>query len=136
MDFEKAVGRIIQQLMADLMERWERRPMMVADYGDREMPPGTPTYVPYRQPEVVQTVVEARLGLAAFVTAEQIDHLVDDPQMRYAVWLVKVGEETRMIFEDHAYQRRERRSATVTIVELQEDSVVLSTDEGQRVVKI
>lgn len=135
--FAGAVDKTIEGVMARKFELWHLKPQMVAKYpAGMVMPMGTPTYVNYRQPSVKQKVVRANIGVAAFVIEEQIDHCVDDPQTRYELYVMTHKESLpRLITEDHGYERNEG-SRVIAIVELNQDSILINTQSGQRTLKI
>jgi len=81
-------------------------------------------------------VTYASLGVAAFVTEEQIDHRTRDPQFRYKLYVLKYGDsnvqETK---EDHAYEKREG-SASIAIIDLKPDSITINTKNGKTTINI
>lgn len=122
--FKAAVNAEVERIKAELLRLWEFKPKMMASY------PGSGTgYVKYRTP-LVKTP-EFNGPVAAFVTIEQIDHDCSDPQMRYELRVMRFGEEhSEVYFEDHAYEKREGRSAGIAIVTIGKNTITVSTDDG------
>lgn len=124
--FNQKVAEAIKTVMSRLEELWHLKPMMIGTHG----------YVPYRRPLVKQNVTRANLGVAAFVTEEQIDHRGSDPQTRYELFVMTHKDATpKMVIEDHGYERREG-SNVIAIVELNQDSVLVNTVNGKKTFKL
>ncbi len=96
----------ISKVLEELEKWWELEPQMLADYGNITMPMVTPSYISYRRPSIKQKVIKPEIGVAAFVTEEQIDHRGSDPQYRYELFIITHKDGSRVIFEDHAYEKR------------------------------
>lgn len=117
---EKEVARI----MTELNWLWELKPKMASSHG----------YVPYRQPAIKQREFKAEIGIAAFVTEEQIDHRIDDPQVRYELYVLTTGSEhVERKAEDHGYDRGEG-GAFLTILEVGPERIVINTKNGKKTI--
>jgi anti-sigma regulatory factor (Ser/Thr protein kinase) len=82
-----------------------------------------------------QSEVKAEIGVAAFITEEQIDHRVDDPQMRFEMYVVMAGDEKATCrAEDHGYVRE--GGAFLTILEVTADAVTINTKSGKRTITL
>jgi hypothetical protein len=129
---EKEVARV----MAELNRLWECKPQMVASYpAGMTMPMGTPTYVPYRQPSIKQREFHPEIGVAAFVTEEQIDHRGSDPQIRYELYVLTAGsEKAERKAEDHGYRRE--GGAFLTIIEVGPEHIVINTKSGKQTIML
>jgi len=120
--FKAKVRESVKSVMSRLEELWQLKPTMLSMHG----------YVPYRRPSVKQIVILESIGVAAFVTEEQIDHRGDDPQVRYELYVMTHKDSSpRLIAEDHGYEKREG-SKVVAIVELNQDSVLVNTADGKK----
>jgi len=127
--FVTLVEQEISRIKKDLEELWEYKPKMLNPY-----PTGVfDTYIPYQHPRVRQKEVRAGIGVAAFVTEEQIDHRGSDPQMRYTLYILKAGmEKAEAKAEDHGYSRE--GGAYLTIVKLDAEEVVIETKNGKETI--
>jgi len=130
---ESEMARVLE----GLEKLWECKPQMLADYpAGMTMPMGTPSYVAYRRPSIKEKSVRSDLGVAVFITQEQIDHRGSDPQFRYELHLLKHGQETaHVLFEDHSYEKREG-SAVIALVNLNPAEIEINTRHGKQVVKL
>lgn len=119
-----------QRIMAELERMWGFKSPMVATG------PGWPSgYQPYQRPRMKQIEVKAEIGVAAFITEEQIDHRVDDPQMRFEMYVVTAGDEkAECKAEDHGYVRE--GGAFLTILEVTADTVTINTKTGKRTISL
>lgn len=129
---EKEMARI----MAEFDRLWERKPKMVATYAAGVvMPMGTPTYVSYHRPSVKQRVFRPEIGVAAFVTEEQIDHHVNDPQIRHELYVLVAGnDKAECKAEDHGYGPD--GGAFLTILEVGSESIVINTKRGKATISL
>lgn len=136
LEFEGFVEQEIEKIITEKLKQWEHNPQMVATYPEgMVMPAGTPTYVNYDRPEVTARVVKSKIGIGAFIAKEQIDHHVSDPQLRYEVYVAKFGERaTRMIFEDHAYLKREG-DPSITGLQISKGKVSFRSRSGKQEVE-
>jgi len=133
--FKDQVEAEIEKIMARLNESWNLKPKMLASYpAGITMPRGTPAYVPYRAPHLKEKIVRADIGIAAWVTEEQIDHRESTPQMRYELYVMKFGKNPRVVLEDHSYEYE--GSAVIAIVSLEADKVVANTRHGKKVIDL
>jgi hypothetical protein len=120
---EKEVARVISEL--NLL--WECKPKMLSD--------SSPDYVPYRQPSIKQIEIRPEIGVAAFVTEEQIDHRVRDPQIRHKLYVLIAGSEmAKSKAEDHGYNHE--GGALLTILEIERKQIVFKTKDGKKIIKL
>lgn len=88
--------------------------------------------IPYEQPSIVSEAMDKRAGLGAFITREQIDHDVSDPQLRYELYVAKYGqEEAQRMIEDHAYLFREG-DPSIMGLEITGSKVAFTTRTGRK----
>ena len=120
------VEKEVVRVMAELNRRWYCKP---------QMPPSQPgagyNYVPYRMPSIKQLKIHLEFGVAAFVTEEQIDHRLSDPQIRHELYVLTAGSErVQSMAEDHGYEERQG-GAFLTILEIGAESIVINTKRGK-----
>ncbi len=116
----------LQRIMGHLEKLWMRKPKMRSSTGD----------VSYRHPSIKQKEIRAELGVAAFVTEEQIDHMVSDPQMRYELFVLGADAETaHCVAEDHGYDRQDG-GAFLTILDLNVERVTINTKNGKSTIPL
>ena len=134
--FTAEVEKEIARIMAELNQLWEYKPQMPASYPTgMAMPMGTPGYVPYRQPSIKQKEIRPEIGVAAFVIEEQIDHRGSDPQIRYNLYVMTVGnEKAEFVAEDHGYGRE--GGAFLTIIEIGPERIVINTRSGKKTISL
>ena len=130
--FTVTVEKEVARIMENLNRLWECKPQMVASYpAGMTMPMGTPSYVSYRQPSIKQREFRPEIGVAAFVTEEQIDHRGSDPQLRFALYVLIDGKkEVEMKTESHGYNRTEG-GAFLSILEIGPDCITINTKSGK-----
>ncbi len=95
-----------------------------------------PAYVQY-SPRIIikEKIIRADIGIAAWVTEEQqIDNWLSMPQMRYKLYVMKYGEEPKVVLEDHSYEYE--GSAVIAIVSLEVDKVVANTRHGKKTIEL
>jgi len=129
---EKEIARVLEEL-----ERlWGYKPQMAASYpAGMSMPMGTPSYVSYQQPMVKERKIRADIGMAAFVTVEQIDHRGSDPQIRFELHVMKFGEEkSRSLCEDHGYGSE--GGAFLVIQDINQEAITVNSKAGKQVIKM
>ena len=121
--FTAKVDAEMDRIMAHLNKMWKLKPTMLDLRGN---------YAAYYQPKVKEQIVRANIGLAVFVTEEQIDARDGHRQMRYELY-VMTSEDTqsRRLAEDHAYEPREG-SGVIAIVDVNRDKITINTRHGQR----
>ncbi|MFA5047617.1 MAG: hypothetical protein WC516_01100 [Patescibacteria group bacterium] len=124
--FTQEVKVAIDGLMEQKNRLYACKPPMYSESRDQ---------TPYRKPTIKQKIVSARSGLGVFIIEEQIDHRIDDPQMRYELYVMAPGQEPRMVYEDHSYDKAEG-SAVIAILRILDDAIVLNTRRGQETVPI
>ena len=125
--FEQRFGAEVERVLGTLMELIPMKPRMLLESGE-----GT-----YRQPTIKQRVVHTCQGVGAFVTEEQIDHLGTDRQIQFKLFLFGAKDAvSRMVFEDHAYEKRERVSPVITVVDLALEKVVVNTRHGSKTINL
>lgn len=119
-EFTLIVEAAIDEQMARLRQLWRAKPKIRN----------------YREPYVEQELIRVNLGIAAFVTSEQIDERgLDNPQMRYELFLVRHGHnETLRIHEDHAYAR-EQVECYIRIISLEPGEIIISNRGGTKKLK-
>ena len=123
--FQAQVEKEIELVMSELNRLWECKPEMLS----RVMPTSS-GYTSYRQPSIKQTDFRLEIGVAVFVTEEQIDHRASDPQIRYELFVVKFGEEkVRRVTEDHGYESE--GGAFLAVLDLNSEQVVVNTKSGK-----
>jgi len=119
---EKEVARI----MAELNRLWECKPKMVNPH-PMTIADG---YVPYRQPSIKQQEFRPEIGIAAFVTEEQIDHRVSDSQIRHELFVLTAkNKKAKSMAKDHAYDSE--GGAFLTILEVGAEHIVINTKKGR-----
>lgn len=119
--FTERLQTEMDKVLGRMMELWPKKNPMLTSKG----------YMPYRQPSIKERVINATLGIAAFITEEQIDHDREDRQVRFELYVIKHGGEAKFIHEDHGYEKREG-SRVIGIVDLTPAKIVISTQEGQK----
>lgn len=122
--FVDNVDQEIVRVMANLEDLWKHKP---------EMPspgPSASGYTSYVSPRVKQKQVWPQIGFAAFVTEEQIDHRVEDAQMRLEllVMFFPGGKTAKSIAEDHGYSRE--GGALLSIVNIDLEGITIKTKDG------
>ncbi|MFA6198141.1 MAG: hypothetical protein WC734_03240 [Patescibacteria group bacterium] len=120
-----------QRIMAELERMWGFKPQMIAS-----TPGSTSGYRSYQRPNMKQSEVRAELGVAAFITEEQIDHHPGgDPQIRFEMYVLTVGD-TKAVCkaEDHGYGRD--GGAFLAILEVTADQVVINTKSGKQTISL
>lgn len=134
--FTAQVEKETARVMAELNRLWECKPQMVASYpAGMTMPMGTPTYVPYRRPSIKQREFHPEIGVAVFVTEEQIDHRVSDPQIRHELYVLSAAsEKAECKAEDHGYDRE--GGAFLTILEVGPERIVINTKSGKATISL
>jgi len=121
----------ILKIMNELNRLWECKPKMLNPYSTTRQD----SEIPYRQPFIKQKEVHPEIGVAAFVTAEQIDHRGTDPQMRYTLFVVtEDNKQAEAKAEDHGYERE--GGAFLKIIEVTAEHFVINTKEGKKTIKI
>jgi hypothetical protein len=135
--FSTRVEEEISRIMSELERLWDLKPQMVASYpAEASMPMGTPSYVPYRRPSIKQQEIHAEIGVAAFVTEEQIDHRVSDPQIRYELYVMTgKNKKAERKAEDHGYDKREG-GAFLNILEVTSDHIIINTKHGKSTIAL
>jgi hypothetical protein len=134
--FAVKVEKAVENLLVEKMRLWEAKPQMMARYpaGSR-MPAGMPSYVGYKQPWVKEKQIFPDQGIAAFVLEEQIDHHCDVAQMRYELYVFKSKEaEMKRLYEDNAYENE--GSAVISIVQLNQDAIIINCRAGKKTIKL
>ena len=127
--FIKKAAKEKARIMADLERLWECKPKMVAAF------PSATGYVPYRRPLIKQEEIRAEIGVAAFVTEEQIDHRVSDPQIRFELHVLVFGsEKAETVAEDHGYDRE--GGGFLTILDINQNSITINTKAGKQEVRL
>jgi hypothetical protein len=130
--FAARVEKEVSRIMADLNRLWECKPQMP----NRHSSSMSDGYVPYRQPSIKQREFRPEIGVAAFVTEEQIDHKASDSQIRYELYVLTVKGETAVCkAEDHGYDRREG-GAFLTILEVASEHVSINSKSGKQTIKL
>ena len=126
--FTAQVEKEMARVMAELNRMWEFKPKMVNSH-----PMGmgvSDGYVPYRRPSIKQREFHPEIGVAAFVTEEQIDHRVSDPQIRHELYVLTAGsEKAKREAEDHGYDRE--GGAFLTILEIGAERIVINAKSGK-----
>ncbi len=118
----------IARIMDGLNRLWKAKPSQLPDYPDAG-------YVPYRQPSVKQREFRPEIGVAAFVTEEQIDHLGSDRQMRYELYVLTAGSgKAERKADDHGYGRE--GGAFLAILEVKPDRIVINTKRGKSTISL
>lgn len=132
--FTAQVEKEVARVMAELNRLWECKPKMVNPH---PMGMGAADgYVSYRRPSIKQQEFHPEIGVAAFVTEEQIDHRVDDPQIRYELHVLTAGsEKAECKAEDHGYDRGEG-GAFLTILEIGSKRIVVNTKRGKATISL
>ena len=135
--FTTKVDREMDRVMTELDGLWKLKPTMVARYsGGGMMSLGTSGYVPYRRPSIKEREIRSEIGVAVFVTEEQIDHRMDDPQIRYELYVLTAkGEKAECKAEDHGYDRGDG-GAFLKILEVKSDRIVINTKRGKSTISI
>jgi len=111
-------------IMEELNRFWECKGKMLASYPAVSVPVTSPTYVRYTRPSIKQTVAHLEIGIAAFVTEEQIDHRLTDPAFRHELFILSAGGVARCKFEDQGYVSN--GGALITILSLRSEEVDIS----------
>jgi len=131
--FTAQVEKEVARVMAELNRLWEFKPKMVDPH-----PMGmgvSDGYVHYRRPSIKQREFQPEIGVAAFVTEEQIDHRVSDPQIRHELYVLTAGsEKAERKAEDHGYDRE--GGAFLTILEIKAERVVINTKSGKATIAL
>ena len=129
--FTAQVEKEVARVMAELNRLHECKPTMVNPH-PMTMADG---YVPYRQPSIKQREFHPEIGIAAFVTEEQIDHRVSDPQIRHELYVLTAGsEKAERKAEDHGYGRE--GGAFLTILEIGAERIVINTKSGKATIAL
>lgn len=116
----------IARVMTELKRFHKLKPKMLSSYATVD------GYVTYRQPSIKQQVFRLEIGVAAFITEEQIDHRGSDAQIRYELYVLTVdSKNAQPIAEDHGYERE--GGAFLTIIEVGVGCVIVSV--GKRAEK-
>ncbi len=117
--FISLVESEISRVIAELQRLHKLKPKMLSPYATAD------GYTMYRQPSIKQREFRPAIGIAAFVTEEQIDHRGSDAQIRYKLYVLTVNSKNAQpIAEDHGYERE--GGAFLTIIEVRPESVVIS----------
>jgi len=135
--FAEKVKEEMTSVLKEKERLWAMKPQMRPDYpAGMTLPMGLPSsYVPYRRPSIKERLILASLGIAAFVVEEQIDHRVDDPQIRYELYVVKHGQgKAENVYEDHSYEKGQG-NAVIALVQLKPDKALINTRNGKVTVK-
>jgi len=118
-----------QRIMTELERMWGFKPDMIAST------PGWPSgRQPYQRPRMKQSEVRAEIGVAAFITEEQIDHHAGgDPQIRFEMYVLSAGDvKAECKAEDHGYGRE--GGAFLSILDLTAEAVTVNTKAGKRTI--
>ena len=131
-EFRATLEDLAESLLAEKLESWKHKPEMLRNLqSTSEFAGPLSSFVPYRKPIVQQIEVDEISGYGAFVLSEQLDHFQRDPQMRYELYVMKVGQQApRRLHEAHGYVMREG-DPQITIMDLNEDFVRLSLRDGE-----
>lgn len=134
--FTAQVEKEVARVMSELNRLWECKPKMIASHpAGMTMPTNTPTYVSYRRPSIKQREFHPEIGVAAFVTEEQIDHSLSDPQIRHDLYVLTAGgEKAERKAEDNGYGRE--GGAFLTILEVGTERVVINTKSGKATIAL
>ena len=124
--FVEKAKRELEQIMNGLNDLMPHKPTMIVSRGPDS----------YYKPTVKQSEVRPKLGVAAFVVEEQIDHHGDDRQMRCNLYVLKWGQEkAERKAEDHGYITREG-GAFLQVLEVETDRVVINTTSGKSTIQL
>ncbi len=124
--FVEKAKRELEQIMNGLNDLMPHKPTMIVSRGPDS----------YYKPTVKQSEVRPKLGVAAFVVEEQIDHHGDDRQMRCNLYVLKWGQEkAERKAEDHGYNTREG-GAFLQVLEVETDRVVINTKSGKSTIQL
>ncbi|MBD3282298.1 MAG: hypothetical protein GF387_01695 [Candidatus Portnoybacteria bacterium] len=125
--FTAQVEKEVARIMSELNRLWECKPKMVNPHPMSV----ADSYMLYRQPSIKQREFHPEIGVAAFVTEEQIDHRTSDPQIRYELYVLTAGsEKAERKAEDHGYSRE--GGAFLTILEIDAECIVIKTKNGKK----
>lgn len=122
--FSAKVEKESLRIMTELEHLWECKPQMAPDG------PGQ-GYHAYARPALCQQVVRPEIGVAAFVTEEQIDHRVNLAQMRREVYVVKADGTVKCVAEDHSWG-----AASLTLSDVAHNEIVICLATGSQTIKI
>jgi hypothetical protein len=88
-------------------------------------------YVLYEEPTIKCEIIKPEIGVAAFVTSEQIDHYPNDKQMRFELYVMLEHEKkSKVMVENHGYDHE--GGAMLNIIDVEEDYILIETKEGKR----
>ncbi len=122
---EKEIARI----MSNLNRLWECKPKMLSSI------PMTDGYISYSQPKIKQKELRPEIGILAFVTEEQIDHRVSDPQIRHELYVLIIGnEKAEPKVKDHGYYSE--GGAFLSILEVKMEGIVINTKDGKKLISL
>lgn len=129
--FTAQVEKEVARIMSELNRLWECKPKMVNLYSMST----ADSYMPYRRPSIKQREFHPEIGVAAFVTEEQIDHWVSDPQIRHELYVLIAGsEKAERKAEDHGYGRE--GGAFLTILEVGQEHIVINTKSRKATISL
>lgn len=126
-EFANTFQTEMDRVLSDLEERWTWKNQMFTSQG----------YVSYERPAIQQSVLDAKHGIGAFVTKEQIDHREGgNRQTRFELLIMKAADDkSRQIFEDHGYEKTEGARA-ISIISLAPDCIQVGTHGGPKSINI
>lgn len=123
--FEQQAQEAGERVMAEFMRLHALKPTMSGTRG----PTG------YFPPRFKEQEIRAELGVAAFVVEEQIDHHVDDRQIRLDLYTFRNGQKNAEFkAESHGYESA--GGAFLTILDIDQDKVLINTENGKSEVEI
>ena len=123
--FNAKVNKEVDRIKRQLDEMWQRKVKMFTSEG----------YVNYLKPAIKQLEVRKELGIAAFLTEEQIDHREGgDRQMRRELFVLTFGKEkAELKAEEHGY---DTEGVSLAILDLELKEVVVNTRNGKKTIKL
>jgi hypothetical protein len=117
-----------ERVLGDLNAMWKNKGKMLDERSG--------SYVPYRRPSIKNSECHPEIGVSAFITEEQIDHRVMDPQIRYELHVLTAGKDKVVtLAEDHGYDKGDG-GAFITIVELTQDHIIINTKGGKQTIAL
>ena len=127
----------VEQEMARIMVEFEQqralKPQMRASYPEGTAFVGAPSHRSYRPPSIKQTKFRYDIGVAAFVTDEQIGHKETNPMIRYELYVLTFGnEKAESKARDHGCSYE--GGAFLTILEIEPDRIVINTNSGKKTI--
>jgi hypothetical protein len=125
-EFQDKANKEIDRIKSHLDEMWQRKVKMFTADG----------YASYVQPSIKQMEIRPEIGIAAFLTEEQIDHRVGgDRQMRRELFVLVSGKEkAELVAEDHGYASN--GGAVLAILDVDLGNIDIDSKRGRMTIPL